>query len=590
MTKLARCVPRLVKKSATFKGTSEIHVRIKGTVSRVFELARDFSLAKGHSHALLFFMINFILIFAVFLPNLSDINSWDEAAYVHSGMTLVEEGDWPSLAGNPFTTLFFSLTYLPFKTSPLWMVHSISIARVILFALLWLGAYLIAHELNEFPSDPLFASLAAFSLWQLLKYHHNQERKHVILASVFMTFAALARLDGLILFALLVLIIALLNFRTGRLLSSLAASTLPFLMILGGYILFYGAISGNFDLGISERSYHNFESGQQQIYIEVEGINPTVEARIETRRLFGTPEENRNSVFRAISRNPQAYLDRLIAVAKSLPQALLKAYGIRFSFVVFYFVLRGFVELVKKKHFSLTLILLLWPMHLVTGFVITLFRSGHLQFPYYVVFGLAAIGLSATLSNLENTLERRVVSLVMLGAAIYGIVDNKLAIYYGASLTLLAMWAIVFLQRKVQISKLSTLLILLCAGLVLRGGYPSPILRELGLDPKEQAVAFLVENYEPNTFVGTGSPGVVWAARMRAANLTSTDVPTNRSPEEFLQWLKRQNIEIIYVDHDLYSFSPAIWDLIEPQIGLGLNRVFILEQGNYQILEFAESP
>jgi hypothetical protein len=77
---------------------------------------------------------------------------------------------------------------------------------------------------------------------------------------------------------------------------------------------------------------------------------------------------------------------------------------------------------------------------------------------------------------------------------------------------------------------------------------------------------------------------------MKAANLTSTDVPINRSPEGFLQWMKGQGIEVIYVDHDLYGFSPAIWNLIEPQIGVGLNRVFILEQGNYQILEFTENP
>jgi hypothetical protein len=176
----------------------------------------------------------------------------------------------------------------------------------------------------------------------------------------------------------------------------------------------------------------------------------------------------------------------------------------------------------------------------------------------------------------------------MLGAVIYGILDNKLAIYYGASLTLLAVWIVVLTQRKIQVSKFSTLLIFFCAGLIIRGGYPSPTIRKLGLDPKEQAVAFLTENYDPNTLVGTGSPGVVWASKMKAANLTSTDVPTGRSPEAFLEWMKGQGIEVIYVDHDLYVPSPAIWRLIDPQIGLGLNRVFILEDGNFQVLEFAE--
>jgi hypothetical protein len=523
---------------------------------------------------------------------------------------LVEDGDWPSLSGNPFTASFFALTYLPFKSSPLWMVHSVSLARVILFALLWLGAYLVAHELHEFasplmslgllfvtplsiemlrfPSDPLFASLAALSLWQLLKFHHNSERKHVIYASIFMACAALARLDGLVLFIIFILIVVILSFRTNHLWSSLVSGILPFLLILGGYILISGAITGNFELGISERTYQNFESGQQQIYAETEGINPTIEARLEARRLFGTPKENQNSVFKAISRNPQAYLDRLIAVSKSLPETVLKAYGIRFSLVIFYFTLRGLLALFKSKRFALALILILWPSHLVTGFVITLFRIGHLQFPYYIVFVVAAIGLSTTLSNLENAVERRTVSLVMLGALTYGLLDNKLAIYYGASLTLLAIWTIIFLQRRFQISKLSMTLIMLCAGLILRGGFPSPALRRLGLEPKEQVVTFLVKNYDRDTFVGTGSPGVVLAARMKAANLTSTDVPTGRSPEEFVNWMRGQGIELIYVDHDLYAFSPEIWNLIEPEIGISLNRVFMLEKGNYQVLELSE--
>lgn len=586
------------------------NVRNIALLSKIPEFVQSISFRRGHALALVFFVINCALIFAVFLPNLSDINPWDEAAYVHSGMALVEDGDWPSLSGNPLTAFFFALTYLPFKSSPLWMVHSVSLARVILFTLLWLGAYLVAQELHElapplvslgflfvtplsiemlrFPSDPLFASLAALSLWQVLKFHHNPERRHSIYASIFMACAALARLDGLVLFIIFILIIAVLSLRTNHLWSSLASGLLPFLLILGGYILISGAITGNFELGISERAYQNFESGQQQIDEEIEGINPTIEARLEARRLFGTPKENQNSVFKAISRNPQAYLDRLSAAVKSLPEASLKAYGIRFSVVIFYFVLRGFLELVKRKKFALALILLLWPSHLVTGFVITLFRIGHLQFPYYVVFVVAAIGLSTTLSNLGSAVERRSVSLVMLGALAYGLLDNKLAIFYGASLTLLAIWTVIFLERRLKISKLSVMLILLCAGLVLRGGFPSPVLRTLGQDPKEQAVTFLIENYERDTFVGTGSPGVVLAARMKAANLTSTDVPTERSPEEFVDWMRGQGIELIYVDHDLYAFSPAIWNLIEAQIGISLNRVFTLEQGNYQVLELTD--
>ena len=76
----------------------------------------------------------------------------------------------------------------------------------------------------------------------------------------------------------------------------------------------------------------------------------------------------------------------------------------------------------------------------------------------------------------------------------------------------------------------------------------------------------------------------MWAAKLNCAVLASRDVPQDRTTEGFMQWLRDQGVEGIYVDHDLYNGLPAVWNMIEPQIGVGLERIFEVDRGNYQIL------
>jgi hypothetical protein len=559
--------------------------------------------------AITLFLINFFLVFAIFFPNLSDINPWDEASYFRGGQLLMEGGPFPSLGGNPLTLIFFGITYLPFRASPYWMVQSISLARILLFTLLWLGTYRVARELSDFspavialgiflvtplaiemlrfPSDPLFAGLAALSLGQLLKYERSNRRSHLTYASIFMGLAALARNDGLVLFGIFAFLVLILSLRRKDVWRSLLNALAPFFLLVGGYVLIYGLVTGNFKLGTMERTYENFESGQQAVFSGEGDFSPVIGSRQEAQRLFGTAEENHYSVFRAISRNPKAYLQRLTTVVKGLPQLILRAYGIRFAFILFLLAARGVFELARRKEGMLILILILWPAHLLTGFVITLFRTGHLQFPFYVVFALASIGLFAVLSHLRSRLEIGWISLILLVTCVYSVIDNKLAIFYGAAILLLGLWIIyIFLIQKEQSVHASMLLILLCGGIIIRGEFPSPKIRVLGSDPEEQIVNFMLETFPSDASIAAGAPGVVWAAKLRCAVLASGDVPQERTSQEFLQWLKDQGVEGIYVDSSLYRTLPVIWNLIEPQIGVGLERIFEVDRGNYQILIF----
>jgi hypothetical protein len=369
--------------------------------------------------------------------------------------------------------------------------------------------------------------------------------------------------------------------------TSLLQAVVPFTALVGGYILLQGAVTGDFGLGTLERTYLNFEAGQESIYAGTGALNPVIEARLEARRVFGTPEENNYSVFQAIRRDPGVYLQRVRAVTLGLPRRLLQAYGIRFAALLALLAGRGALALIRRRDFALLAAFLLWPAHLVTGFVITIFRHGHLQFPYYIVFALAAVGLSALLTNLEARRERLAWTGALFTLTVYGVLGDKLAIYYGAALFLAAVWVAFAVKTRWAPEPSGApvaALILLAAGLIIRGNFPSPYFPSLGEGAKEQAAVSMSTHLPPAAKVAAGSPGVVWTARMTYANLTSPDVPRNKDSAEFLAWMIQQDIQAVYVDHSLYNNNPFIWDLIKPQIGEGLERVFVGDEGDIQVL------
>ncbi len=568
---------------------------------------------------LILFCINFLLVLPALLPTLSEINPWDESAYIHNGQLLVDKGQWPELGYSPLSSIFYGLTYLPFRSSHFWLVYSCRLGRILLFALLWWSAYLAMRPLQRFagpwmaaglflvapftfsflsyPSDPLFAGFAALSLWQLLCFYNTTQGegsdrpayKHLWAASAFMGLAALARNDGLFLFIIMACLACWLSTRRQRDLRGLLAgffpAVLPFAAIVGGYVLLYGLRTGNFSPGTAQRTYDNFEAGQQSVYAGTGELNPVTESKLEARRLFGTPQENGYSVFAAIRRNPGAYFQRLKVAIKALPNTLLHAYGIRFAALFLLLALRGILALFRQRQFTLLAILCLWPAHLASGFVITLFREGHLLFPFYIVLALSAIGLTAVLTN-PSRREQAAWLAILLGLAILGLGSNKLAIFYGAGVAFLGLGAALWAREHLPAGSGLAIpaLILLGAGLVIHGEYPSPAIPTLGSDPREQGIVYLADHFPADTKIAGGSCGVAWMAKMRCFNLASEDVPTDRSPEKFLDWMRVQNVGVVFVDTSLSSDNPRLWELIDSQIGSGLTRVFSAGEGDIQVL------
>jgi len=563
---------------------------------------------------LILFLINLFLVHPLLTPGLTEIGMWDEAGYINSGRAFAE-GVIPGFAANPLTAFFYALTYLPFRNSGFWFVYSDWLGRFLLFGLLWLSLYLISKELPRpsrpvavmglmlvaplaielirFPSDALFAALAGFSFWQVLRLHNLGRLRNLVAASAWMGLAALARNDGLVLEGILVISGVVIARKPKAALQSLLASVIPFALIVAGSVVLAGLRSGDFSLGVMGRTYDNFESGQMVIYSGTGQMDLTIEAHAEARRHFGTPEENGYSVFWAIARNPGVYFQRLAAVVRELPRTLLYAYGIRFSVPIFLLAARGLLELIRQRKRMLAFLLILWPAHLASGFLITLFREGHLRFPYYAVFALAGIGVGAVIERLSSRREVLAWSLVLAGFALYAILDEKAAILYGAAVLLIGLLVGAFLTQRGQpegISPHLSLSVLLAAGLVIHGGYPSPEPRRLGEADIERAVLYLEQNFEEGTLIAAGAPGVIWAARMRYLGMTSGDVPIGRPPEGFLDWLRDEGAVAVYVDDGLRTSSPRLWELLEPLIGHGLEEGFVGEQDDVLVLYVTPGP
>ena len=123
-------------------------------------------------------------------------------------------------------------------------------------------------------------------------------------------------------------------------------------------------------------------------------------------------------------------------------------------------------------------------------------------------------------------------------------------------------------------------LVFLCAGLILHGNYPGPKKWQFGINGDEAASVYMSESLPKGALVLAGTPAAVWMARLEYAGLNSADIPTFADDGEFAQWIS-DNFDAIYIDH---SISPYFLEMIEKRIGDEFTRVFVAEDGDYQVL------
>lgn len=571
--------------------------KIRSKVSSIVwkKVAQDIFRFLNHP-AFYVYLIAVLVYLPWFLPNLSDISSWDETYYILRGKYLLE-GRLTTLGYSPIASMFYALFYLFFKGSPFWLIHVDSLGRFFLFSFFFFGAWQVGRALKkyfhplilfgflflspilishfEYPADPLFIFFSAITFSQAVRFVEDKRLKHLWWSSFWLGLGMLARGDAIIIFPLLSIFVLLISLRKHKWWRVLLAVTVPFLALTIGYVLVYGLVTGEFDAGIAERSYSTFEFGQEVDLPSSPGrfADPT-ESIYVARDLFGTPEENNYSVFKAIGRNPQAFLFRLEAVVKQLPNLYLNAYYRRYTILISLLAIRGLIALFQRKKIALAFLHLIWIVPFMAGIARTLVRVGYFHLFFFVLFSLAAMGLQALLDGLKKGWEG------ILWAGLFIVVMISAYLMEETGIQFAMMIYLGWLLLSYLLSKRSkgypnwqgmALLLLLAVGFMLKVDFLIYQPRLLGEDYREQASLVLREISDPDDQILTGTPSVVIMAERQVANFSSTDIPEFGSSEDFIQWMIVQDFDIIYFD---WEAPPYFWNLISEQIGKALTQVW----------------
>jgi len=540
-----------------------------------------------------------------FLPNLSEIAPWDETYYLLSGKNLIA-GQIPALGGSPMSAIFYALCYLPFRNSPYWLVHANSLGRFLLFSGLFLGIWQVGKALKkyfnplilfgflflspiltqtyEYPADALFITISALAFSHAVRFLETKQCKHLVWASFCLGAGMLTRGDALFIslpFFILMVVASWKQYKWWRL---IITAVLPFLAVTVGYLLVRGLITGDFNTGMAEYSYTVFEQGQEA---DLPGGdqrfgNPT-ESYYIARERFGTPEENDYSVFKAIMRNPPAYLSRVKGVLSWVPGLYLNAYYRRYTPLITLLAVRGLIALLRKKKNSLAILHLIWILPIGAGILRTLYRQAYFQMFLFVIFSLAALGLKALLDNLRKGWEVLAWAGALIGMLVLASLKGEAGIQFAMMVYL--GWLVLSLllakkARELPNWQSMAMLLLLAVGFMLKVDYLIYEPRVLGEDYREQASLVLREVTDPNSQVLTGTPSVVFMAEREVANISAADIPEFESSDEFIQWMAVQDFEAIYLDREAPGF---FWDLIFEQVGKALTQVWASDDGEAYI-------
>ncbi len=558
---------------------------------------------------LLIFAVNLFLVFNFFFPSMRDINVFDESVYVTTGRSLIE-GQLPPFARNPLIAIFYAILYVPYLNSTFWLMESIALGRIVLFALMWSSSYLIATQLLKWfpaitmagfllifpvtleillnPSDALFAAMSGFAFWQVLCFYNTRNANHLRWGSLFLGLAALSRNDGLVLFVIFILLAVLIIGRTRWNLNWLASIFVPFILLVGGYWFLYGMVTGDYRLGTQERSYTAFQQAQTRAYEE----DPDCKLRtmkcavLQVEELYGTAEENNFSILNAIRRNPGAYFSRLQRELRILPDLIYSMLGLRTAFLFYILFGIGLLELFRRKEWLLTTILLLWPLYLGVYFL-TFFRIGYLRMPFYILYGIAAIGAAAFAADIQNKKTALVWAALLIPITIGGMIFDVRALYFASGLLLAVLGLIYFSSQYRDQQGLSPLaaglVLLLCAGLIMRPTLDPPFQRDLAAGAEEQALLAIADYLPPGSLVASGAPGWVSAARMEFLSMNGPEFAEVTSGREVYELLKSKGVRAVYVDSTI-SHNEYLWLLLEPDLDEWYQTVYSGREGSIRVL------
>jgi hypothetical protein len=545
-------------------------------------------------------VISVVLVSSDLLPSYYEINAYDEAKYIESGLRFLL-GDIRELARGPLVAIFFAPLVAMMRNNPNWFMLVDGIGRVILYIFIWTSSIFVAKKLTEYvhpliiagilfvstypfvilwnPSDAIFTSMSALAFGQVLSFYHSRRVRDVIYASVFVGLSCASRPDGVFLLPFFVFAVFWVAGMRKNVLRLLSAALLPAGVIVGSFIIARGITTGNYSPEIGSKGYNT-------LYWSQRVFSNSDMAEEEAAELYGSRDQNEGSVFRAISNNLPAFIDRILENLWIVPDRLLSAYGKKLGPLLFILCGIGFYSLGNQREYKILGLFLIWPLYqvLYLGFYI---REGFVLLSHFVPLTLGGIGLSYLTSVRNGSLEKVILLCGFIGLAVYSLVDSKLAFlavaFVGFTFISLS-WVSQRIIKFPALAGMTGLFLALCGGLVLRESYDFPSAWEFGITSEEKAIQFLQERFERGDVLATSLPLPAVAAKMNYIDIST--LPANpEASEELSSWVEYHDVDALLITPSFMKEFPQQWDLVSMNEGELFNTIKIQDPGGFRIIQ-----
>jgi len=546
-------------------------------------------------------LLNVLLVSPTLMPDFNEINPHDETKYIDSGRSLLDF-QLRDLAWGPIVALVYAPLHLIFRDSLDGFLMEAWAGRFLLFSALWLSTYYLATQFKEHThkfvlvgvlfvslpffavienqSDAIYACFSALGLAKLISYYRRKNLQDIWMGSAFVGLAVLARVEGLILVGLFVMLALALGFRRHSLRKLLALSIFPALGFVGGFILISRISTGSFDDSIGSigvKAYDSFEWNQSILT-----GGDIEEGQRDAKEIFGSKEQNEGSVLRAILNNPSNFGRRILANAKTIPDYFLSMFGKKLGPVLLLFTTLGVYALYRKGSLPLLAIVMVWSLQSAISLA---FLARHLvpQISYLPLV-IGAIGMSYAFSSDPPRAEKVGFVLFAVLLSLYGWIDEKFAFMLaGVILTSIFWLANVFWDRlrATHNPAVIPLLLLFGGALILRGPYSFPNFPAIGISAEEQALHYLQNNFPSGSTVAAPVPKFAIAARMN--DLSLDQVPDLGSAQDLYLWFSDHQVRAVYAPSGFLDSNPLMNNLLDEGIGEYFDLAFTRDLGSVRI-------
>lgn len=533
--------------------------------------------------------------FAMFLyagyvfPKFDQLNQWDEVTYLASGMHLVENGTlWPYSRG-PLISLFYALIYYPATLTDNWLLSSAIIGRVLNFIATWAGLCAIGKVLDERrltdryiflgmsvifpvyvenlvnPSYAIFTTVSIWAVYFLVKAGSSDPFRNLLLSALFIALGGLTRPEIFITLPVFLILVIVAtkgqNFAMrARILASAAAIVFT---LIGGYLMLFNVVTGQPALETSNKLYVTFEASES---LMLESTDRHVASWLGTaqersRKLYGTPEENGNSVLRAVLNNPNAYLQREIVNMERASNMAMSTYGQgnkSIGFILLTLSVFGAFSLFYQRKAYYGYIFLLWQLTL-SVYLATIIFPAYLIMPFFCILALASIGVTSLLKGLRFLMPNQ----------------------FSTAIPRLFKWKAIELERR----RYRQFFFIICIGSTITICSLLAISGKHDKSNERLMADFLSTSYSVNTKI-LAYPGTsVELAKMSWVGIAPDLLTSLGAPDQALNYLADQGISAVIVEPFLTNQDPfGGWTRIKTLID---TKTFILrymsEDAQYKV-------